>query len=660
MNKINGGKWVNKWNVKKIENRWGKCGLFLALFLISIMGISYVCTIKVYAETGTEVNVLFLNDLHSHLDSYEAEIDGQEVTVGGVARIKTMIDEKKEEDPETLVLDGGDFSMGTMYQTIYQEDACELRMLGLIGVDVTTTGNHEFDYRAQGYYDMLEAAVDSGDPLPQFVLCNVDWDNMEMTEDQKLYQQAFSDYGVKDYTVFEKNGVKIAVFGLFGDDAQDCAPTCALTFKDRIEAAQETVAEIEENENPDMIIALSHSGADLGEDEELAKKVDGIDLIVSGHSHILLTEPDVIENTSIVADGCYGEYLGSLTMEAVGDGTWQVENYATELVSDDIPENQEIKDKLEAFKQDINKKYLSQYDYTEDEVLAYNPYEFSSVDDLSAIHTEHNLGDIIADSYVYAAEQADSMEDVVDVSVVPSGTIRGTYLPGNITVEDAFDSLSLGIGADGKPGYPLISVYLTGKELKAVCEVDASISDSMTTAKLYMSGLEFTFNPNRTIFNKVTEAHLYTEDGTQEELENDKLYHVVADLYSGQMLGAVTQKSFGILSIVPKNADGNPIENYEDCIIYDGGQEVKAWTAIASYLASFESNDEGISQVPVMYQGNQGRKNVDDSTDLKSLCENPSQFTMLFLVICSMILLGVTGIIIFLVKRSKRRKQQEK
>ena len=58
------------------------------------------------------------------------------------------------------------------------------------------------------------------------------------------------------------------------------------------------------------------------------------------------------------------------------------------------------------------------------------------------------------------------MEKEIDVAVVPSGTVRDTYVPGDVTVTDVFNSFSLGIGADGVPGYPLIKVYLTGKRIK--------------------------------------------------------------------------------------------------------------------------------------------------------------------------------------------------
>ena len=98
----------------------------------------------------------------------------------------------------------------------------------------------------------------------------------------------------------------------------------------------------------------------------------------------------------------------------------------------------------------------------------------------------------------------------------------------------------------------------------------------MTTARLYSSGLNFTYNPNRMILNKVTDVYLDDGNGGRIELEDDKLYRVVADLYSGQMLSAVTDMSYGLLSLVPKYADGTPIEDFEDVIITENGKELKS------------------------------------------------------------------------------------
>ena len=77
------------------------------------------------------------------------------------------------------------------------------------------------------------------------------------------------------------------------------------------------------------------------------------------------------------------------------------------------------------------------------------------------------------------------------------------------------------------------------------------------------------------ILNRVTDVYLLDADGNRRELEDDKLYRVVADLYSGQMLSAVTKTSYGLLSVVPKKADGTPIENFEDVILTDNGGGIK-------------------------------------------------------------------------------------
>ena len=131
------------------------------------------------ADGGKHLDVLFTHDTHSHLNSYSTIVNGKQKEVGGFARLKTLIDEKKKENPDTLILDGGDFSMGTLIQTVYTTEAAELRMLGYLGCDVTTFGNHEFDYRSDGLADMLKTAKNSGETVPELVVCNVDWDAME-------------------------------------------------------------------------------------------------------------------------------------------------------------------------------------------------------------------------------------------------------------------------------------------------------------------------------------------------------------------------------------------------------------------------------------------------------------------------------------------------
>ena len=642
----------------------------LALFLIITMLLPFVMNIPAEAaEKSKQLDVLFTHDTHSHLNSFSTIVDGEQKEVGGFAKLKTLIDEKKKENPDTLILDGGDFSMGTLIQTVYDTEAAELRMLGYLGCDVSTFGNHEFDYRSKGLADMLTAAKDSGETVPSLVVCNVDWDSMEkngLSEGQKQIQSAFENYGVKDYVVVQKGDVKIAVVGVFGVDALKCAPTCELLFKDPVESVKKTVEEIKKNETVDMIACVSHSGTwedeKKSEDEILAKEVPDLDLIISGHTHTELKEPIQHGNTYIVSCGEYARNLGSLSMTQKQDGCWEMTSYELIPVSEDIEPDQATQERIDALMDTVDTNSLTNFGYTRDEVLAENDVEFNSLGEMETKHEELNLGDIMSDSYIYSVEHSEDYNGTpVDVAVVPSGCVRDTYTKGNITVEDVYNSFSLGIGKDGLAGYPLIDVYLTGKELKLAAEVDASVSDFMTTARLYCSGLNFTFNPHRMILNKVTDCYLTREDGERIEIQDDQLYRVVTDLYTGQMLGSVMEMSYGLLKIEPKDKDGNPIENLEDQAIMEGDKELKAWDAIARYMKSFDDTDgNGISNVPEYYETTHGRKVVDESRNVIDLVKNPNKFSVMIVGVVLVLILIIILLVVLIRKLIKKRRRKKK
>ena len=641
--------------------------IFRKSFIAAVAVLMIIFGLSASAQENVKsLDVLFVHDTHSHLTEFSTVEDGKSQVMGGFAKIKTLINEKKAENPDTLILDAGDFSMGTLVQVVFEEEASEIRMLGNLGVEVTTLGNHEFDYRAKGLANMMKHAVESGDALPEMVISNVDWDAMNaagLTEDQQMLIDAFANFGVKEYVVLEKGDVKIAVTGLFGKDCLACVVAPPLVFEDPVEAMKETVAEIKANEDVDMIVCVSHSGTwedeAKSEDEILAKEVPELDLIISGHTHTKLDEAIQHGNTYIVSVGEYGKYLGDLSMSQKEDGRWTLDSYELITVGEDIEEDAATKEKIDELMAMVDEKYLEQFGYTKDQVLCTNEIEFAPQSDTSEKHTELNLGSIIADAYTYAAEQILGA-DTVAMSVAPSGTIRDSYAKGNITTENVFNSFSLGIGRDEIPGYPLIGVYLTGEELKLTAEIDASISDLMTTARLYTDGLYWHYNPNRMLLNKATDVFLVNNQEERVELENDKLYLVVTDFYSSQMLGGVTDLSMGLLSIVPKFADGTPIENYEDAILMKGDQELKAWVAIADYMSSFEDTDgDGVGNVPAKYGTLEGRKVVEDSKNIIDLVKNPNKFFFMIIGAVLLLLALIAAIVVVIVKVIKKIKKRK-
>lgn len=107
----------------------------IVLILIVMLCMPLLTGVQTEAADGEKhLDVLFTHDTHSHLNSYSTIVNGKQKEVGGFARIKTLIDEKKKENPDTLILDGGDFSMGTLIQTVYTTEAAELRCLDIWAV----------------------------------------------------------------------------------------------------------------------------------------------------------------------------------------------------------------------------------------------------------------------------------------------------------------------------------------------------------------------------------------------------------------------------------------------------------------------------------------------------------------------------------------------
>ena len=602
-----------------------------------------------------ETTVLFTHDLHSHFLPQTAADGGES---GGYARLATVLRQERAQHPDALTLDGGDFSIGSLIQTLYTSKAPELRTMGALGYDATTAGNHEFDHEGLGFARMLTAARTSGDTVPALLMAN--YKPSDDNPDQLDIQRAMSAYGVKDYMLLERGGITYGIFGLMGTDSDDCAPTSGFTLEDPIEAAKRCVKALEE-QGAQFIICLSHGGTNVkeskSEDQQLAKKVDGIDLIISGHTHTTLTEPIVEGDTYIVSAGPYCENLGSITLEWTEDGEKTLKDYHLTSIDETVAEDQTIATLVESWKNQVSSSYLASYGLSYDQVLTTSDYDLPKPQNKDRV--DNALGNLVADAYHWASTTlVEDAPDVETVAVVADGVLRASLYKGNITTSQAFDVLSMGVGEDGKSGYPLVSCYLTGKELKAVMEVDASVSPIMTGTQLYMSGAQYSFNTHRLIFNRVTGAQLeepaYAVNfGSQSlsKLENDKLYRVVSGMYSAQMLGTVKDKSFGILSIVPKDENGQPITDFSTRILRDkNGNEIKEWYALAAYLQNF-----GTDGVPSHYEAG-SCKTISTSWNPIELVKNPSLFSVGLVLILILLVVLVVFLVRTLIRRGRRRR----
>ena len=658
---------------------------FLALLLAALCALPVGAVAEGCTQETNVTTILFTHDLHSHFLPQPTAEGGES---GGYARLKTVIDGERAMNPAALLVDGGDFSIGSLIQTLYTTQAAELRTMGAMGYDAVTIGNHEFDHKGTGFAEMLnsakaaqQAAVElllvDARPLEDMdayrerfgpvtpvlpTLLEANYAPADDNPDRAFIRSAMEGYGVTDCMTLERGGVTYGLFGLMGVDSDECAPTSGFTRTDAAKAAKRCVETLK-GEGAEIIVCLSHSGTGdslaSSEDEELAKAVDGIDVIVSGHTHSTLAEPLVVNDTYIVSSGPYCQNLGSLTFSWDGSGEKRLLDYRLIPIDETVTEDPEIAGLVERWKDMVGETYLARYGLTYDEVLTRSDYDLNTP--ASAVQENNGLGTLVSDAFLWAdrtlnAAYADSPHTV---SVTADGVLRANLPAGDLTAAMAFDVLSMGVGEDGTSGFPLVAVYLTGKELKAAMEVDASVTPIMPAAQLYMSGAKYAFNTKRMFFNRIYDTALTdvtfheTGMGNAYEIDDNALYRVVTGMYSAQMLGTVKSKSMGLLSLEPKQADGAPVTDFADCILYDeDGNELKEWYALAAYLEQF-----GEDGLPDRYADPaNGCKQVSDSFAPGQLLAGWNGITWAVLGIALLLLALILLLIRFLRRRIRRKK----
>lgn len=662
---------------------------FSAFFLALLLAVLCVLPVGAVAEGCTQetnvTTILFTHDLHSH---FLPQLTAEGGESGGYARLKTVIDGERAMNPDALLVDGGDFSIGSLIQTLYTTQAAELRTMGAMCYDAVTIGNHEFDHKGTGFAEMLNSAKAAQQAAVELLLVDArPLENMDAYKerfgpvtpvlptlleanyapaddnpDRAFIRSAMEDYGVTDCMTLERGGVTYGLFGLMGVDSDECAPTSGFTRTDAAKAAKRCVETLK-GEGAEIIVCLSHSGTGdslaSSEDEELAKAVDGIDVIVSGHTHSTLAEPLVVNDTYIVSSGPYCQNLGSLTFSWDDGGEKRLLDYRLIPIDETVAEDPEIAGLVEQWKDMVGETYLARYGLTYDEVLTHTDCDLTTP--ASAVQENNGLGTLVSDAFLWAdrtlnAAYADSPHTV---SVTADGVLRANLPAGDLTVAMAFDVLSMDVGEDGTSGFPLVAVYLTGKELKAAMEVDASVTPIMPAAQLYMSGAKYAFNTKRMFFNRVYDAALtdvtFDESGTGNayEIDDNALYRVVTGMYSAQMLGTVKSKSMGLLSLEPKQANGTPVTDFADCILYDAnGNELKEWYALAAYLEQF-----GEDGLPDRYADPaNGCKQVSDSFAPGQLLAGWNGITWVVLGIVLLIL----ALILLLIRSLRRRIRRKK
>jgi 5'-nucleotidase/UDP-sugar diphosphatase len=588
--------------------------------------------------------ILHTNDMHSSLIPHSPAVDydpeQEDAAIGGFARLATAMDEIREnktaEGEPVLLLDAGDFLGGTAFAWLALSGyAAELTIMQKMGYDAVAIGNHEYDYGPDVLAQYLLKAGYPEAHQKTLVLTS----NTEAPSDHPLAARGlYKKTGMFDL----ENGLKVGVFSIIGKDAiQLIGDAGDVQFLDQYETARQAVDELKA-QGANVIVEISHSGVD--EDRELAREVPGIDVIVGGHSHTALFKPVLEGATIIVQAGSLGMYLGQLEL-AYNPNTGKVRVCNEEdshpfliPIDDSFACDPEIDALVQEYTLILNTRVDEMTGGEFDDIMntvARSDFVLSNDPPLS----ETPLGNFITDAMRMVAQGVTGKR--VDVASQAAGCIRTNIFPGtteysggNVSFYEIVEATSLGYGLDGYAGCPIVSVYLTGEEVRRLLEVNILLQEFMGDSFfLQFSGLRYSYNPTNAVLltipfinlpipttHAVSRAELYTGDGIQPinsegyvplKRGDENLYHLITDAYILLFLPLVTNM-LPQMEIVPKNADGEavPLERLDELIVHHAdGRELKVWEAVVIYAAAQLPGEDGIAQIPDYYADVAGRIN---------------------------------------------------
>ena len=612
---------------------------FLAGSAAAIAAIYLTGPLFAAADEKKTFTILHTNDMHTSFIGMGPAADytpftlNDDATRGGYARLAAMIAKRKaarQGQGPVLVLDAGDYSMGTAFAAATREIGGELKLMGRMGYDATTFGNHEFDLGPDGLGRSISVAAKAG-RIPAVLPSNADFSKKDPTlaDLQRLAKAGV----IRRYTVIERGGLRFGIFGLLGKEALHYTSNGAATFADPIETAKELVTLLRDKEKVDLVICLSHGGLEKGkdgrytegEDVHLARAVPGIDVVISGHSHTFLSEATIVnDRTPVVQAGKESKCLGELVLTMDGNKL-TVDSYQLHPIDDTMAGDRAIAGEIDKLKKGVTAAVFASRGYSIDQPLAIAPQDLPNT--YSDIAASTLLANLCTDAFRKATK--------ADIGFTANGTMRAALARGKTgvqTVYDVFAMAPLGGGiVDKTAGSALVTGYLTGLELKNLLEY--FLVDNPTHPGEFFpraSGMRFRYDPSRPRYDVVTAIELGDLDRGYKPIDisgkSERLYSLTCPLMVASLIVAIPKFSKGKLQLVAKNRKGQQLTSKVEALedprsstpdllaptgstdrksVATGGKnkaakEIKEWQAIMDHLRSLPVKKKGdLPVIPV-------------------------------------------------------------
>jgi 5'-nucleotidase / UDP-sugar diphosphatase len=609
--------------------------------------------------------VLFhTNDEHSHLFGFAPEIDdfplptepGDGTIVGSIARRGELLDRERaaldEEGIDSLTVSAGDQTQGALPQIEFAETSPDFALMAEVGYDIMAPGNHEFDLGPEAYALAIEAVPD----MPPIVSTNIVFSDDPGDDTlEALYGEGLSAAPITPYQILETlSGIRVGFVGIMGVNASDVAPNkVPVDFSADLEgvyASIQPAVDALRDQDVDLVVALSHSGVDLntpanGEDFNIAQNVEGIDIIVSGHTHTRLDEAIIADGPDgpvpIVQTGSYGRFLGRVELILPADGG-RATLATSELLSIDdtiVPSDDSITSQLDDLIANLEATVLPAQisriegaEVTDDPKVLGDLYyrdmgstEFDIIGQRS--RTETNMLNLSNDAKLAAAEE---LGVPADVAVEASGTVRDDLLVGEtgvLSYADLYRVFPLGENPmDGSIGYPLCRFSIWSAELKAALEVGVSTGYVDDSFYLSTSGLFVEYDTSR------DPQDLSSGSAAALDPENGRITRLVIDTNGDDVLDETDETIFDLslgdgawgvdgplalrsvvttlyiasfadsAGVVLRNDDGNELQLFDTILRRPDESDVKDYESFIRYVLLTSDANEGT--LPTIYDEN--------------------------------------------------------
>ena len=457
------------------------------------------------ASAETTLHILHINDFHSRIEpinrfdsTCSAEDDAAGDCFGGVARLAAAIAAKRDEvgDAPLLVLDAGDQYQGSLFYTTYKGEVAG-EMMERIGFDAMAVGNHEFDDGPEGLAVLLEN-----------VSFPVVAGNLDLSQSNLLKGR------VGGAVVIETAGERIGIVSaLATDTAEIASPGPAVIFQDEIESLRAQVETLEA-EGVDRIVALTHVG--LPKDRVIAAEVAGLDAILGGHSHTLMSDttegaldyPQMENGVPIAHAYAYGKYLGHLELTFDAAGNVVSAEGDTMLLDASVPEDADIAARVAALAEPIEE--------LKSRVVA-ETAEAIDGERASCRAGECEMGNLVADAML-----ARVRDQGIQIAIQNGGGLRASIDAGPVTMGEVLTVLPF--------QNTLATFQLEGAGVLAALENGVSQVEEAAGRFPQVAGLRYAFDPAAAPGARVSDVQVRV-DGAWQPLDPEATYGVVSNNY---------------------------------------------------------------------------------------------------------------------------------